>query len=70
MAFTEAGIQEALDGEGAGVRITSYIVGASATDVYVQNYNQTARKSGWTQIPNSTASDAAAELLIEASLNT
>ena len=63
MAFTEAQLQAQLDADGLACRITAFSVGATTTDVYVQNANSTSRKSGMTQISNTqTASQAAADI--------
>jgi len=60
MAFTESTLQAQLSAEGLNAKITSFIVGASYTDVFVQNINSTSRKSGWSQVANTeTASSAA-----------
>jgi len=63
MAFTEAALQTQLDSTGLCARITAFNMGATTTDVYVQNANSTAEKSGWTQILNTqTAAQAAANI--------
>lgn len=64
MAFTESTLQAQLDADGSCCRITQFNVGASYTDVYVQNENiNSSRKAGWTQIANSrTAAQAAGDI--------
>jgi len=63
MAFTEAQLQAQIDSTGLCARITQFNMGATTTDVYVQNVNNTSDKSGWTQILNTqTAAQAAANI--------
>ena len=64
MAFTEAQLQAQLDTDGLNCKITAFSVGATTTDVYVQNANiTTAKKSGMTQCLNTlTAAQAAAAI--------
>lgn len=65
MAFTEATVQAAIDSavDGAGCKITNFIVGATTTDIYVQNMGTASRKSGWTQVTNTrTASQAETDI--------
>ena len=66
MAFTEAQLLADLANDGPTI-ITRFDKGSTTTDVYVENYNQTARKAGWTQILN-TRTAAQAHSDIEASL--
>lgn len=62
MAFTESSLLADLATDGPTI-ITQFIVGATTTDVYVENYNATSRKSGWTQIANTrTAAQAHADI--------
>lgn len=67
MAFTQAQLQTELDSAASGLNciITKFdAAGGSATDVGVQNFNTSARKTGIVQIAQSnTASQAAAALL-------
>lgn len=65
MAFTQAQLQAQLDSEGNNCEITRFdAAGASATDVYVTNFNtNSSRKSGWTQIAQTqTAAQAYAAI--------
>ena len=63
MAFTESSLQAQLDTEGLCARITSFNVGSTYTDVFVQNINSVAHKSGWAQVANSsTAAQAATSI--------
>lgn len=66
MAFTEAQLLAQLATDGNAI-ITQFQVGATTTDVYVENYNETSRKAGWTQILN-TRTAAQAHTDIETSL--
>ena len=67
MAFTEAQLLTDLATDGPTI-ITQFNKGSTVTDVYVENYNQTSRKAGWTQILNTrTAEQAHSD--IETSLN-
>lgn len=68
MAFTEASLLADLQTGAPMVQINKFIVGASYTDVYVTNYNETSRKAGWTQVDN-TNTAAQAHSAIEAKLN-
>ena len=66
MAFTEAQLQAQLDSSGLNCIITKFdnTASASFTDVGVQNFNTSARKTGIVQIAQSnTAAQAAAALL-------
>lgn len=62
MAFTQAELQAEIDADGLNCKITQFNATSSAsyTDVYVQNMNSTADKSGWVQVAQSnTAAEAA-----------
>jgi len=62
MAFTQAQLQAQVDADGLNCKITRFDATSSAsyTDVYVQNMNSTADKSGWVQVAQSnTAAQAA-----------
>lgn len=66
MAFTEAQLQAQLDSAGNACKITRFEAteSASYTDVYVQNMNASAKKSGRVQLAQSlTAAQAAAAIL-------
>lgn len=67
MAFTQAQLQTELDSAASGLNciITKFdAAGGSATDVGVQNFNTSARKTGIVQIAQTnTAAQAAAALL-------
>ena len=67
MAFTQAQLQTELDSAASGLNciITKFdAAGGSATDVGVQNFNTSARKTGIVQIAQTnTAAQAATALL-------
>ncbi len=65
MAFTQAQLQTEIDASGLNCIITKFDdAGGSATDVGVQNFNTSARKTGVVQIAQSnSAAQAAAALL-------
>ena len=67
MAFTQAQLQTELDSAASGLNciITKFdSAGGSATDVGVQNFNTSARKTGIVQIAQTnTAAQAATALL-------
>lgn len=65
MAFTQAQLQTEIDASGLNCIITKFdAAGGSATDVGVQNFNTSARKTGIVQIAQSnSAAQAAAALL-------
>lgn len=60
MAFTEAQLLAQIQVGAPQAVITQFIVGASYTDVYVENHNDTALKTGrWVQVANTqTAAQA------------
>jgi len=54
MAFTQASVQAEMVADGLGCIINFYQVGATVTDIGVQNLNTTSsRKTGMTQVLNS-----------------
>jgi pantothenate kinase-related protein Tda10 len=65
MAFTESELQAQLATDGLNAEVTKFVnVGATATDVYVQNLNSTtSRKAGWTQVAQTNTAAQAAALI-------
>ena len=60
MSFTEAQLLTEFQTTNPEAKIVGFVVGTSYTDVYVQNHNDSSRKTGpWVQVANTrTAAQA------------